>query len=167
MTSQHHDQQHQDVGVDRSECHILPCSLDFTGPAPVRRYFQPQTLQSRRSSSSSSSTGDAPVQAAQFRGRGLLAGPAVAVSGQVWELEDRRDDSNPGGTAITCLAQFSHVTEWQHAHLVEQVQQQQQQQQQPTLVRSDGNRVQRALEWMELAAALHAPLPVEEEQPSV
>lgn len=161
MTSRVNDE-HQDVAGgdnDRSECHILPCTVDYTGPAPVRRYFQPQTLSSRRGR-----TGDAPVQAAQFRGRGLLAGTAVAVSGQVWELEDCKDDD--GRTTernVTRLAQFSHVTEWQHAHLVEQVQQQQQQK--PTSVRSDGNRVQRAREWMELAAALHTPLPVEEDEP--
>jgi len=147
MTSREYDQQQDDVNADRSECHILPCAVDYTGPAPVRRYFRPQTLEPRRR------RGDPLVQAAQFRGRGLLAGPAVAVSGQVWELEDRKHDHGAPTQTVHRLAQFSRVTEWQHAHLVEQVQQQ------------HGNRVQRALEWMELAAALHAPLPVEEEQP--
>jgi hypothetical protein len=63
---------------ESATCHALPCSIEFTGKAPVYLYFQPHPVENDTSSSSGSSS--ASFQAAQFRGRGILATPvAVAV----------------------------------------------------------------------------------------
>jgi hypothetical protein len=111
-----------------TECHILPCSIDYTGKAPVSVYFQPTPFQ------------EGLYQAAQFRGRGLLALEPVAVSGRLLNVKDNK---------VTTQASFDRITEWQHVH--------------QTAALTSSGRVQRALDWNEIASALHSKLPVETE----
>jgi hypothetical protein len=70
-------------------CHILPCSIDYDGMAPIHVYFQPSEVQ------------------AQFRGRKLLAQPPVAVQGRV--IGGR--GSHPRGDLT-----FTQIQEWHHLH---------------------------------------------------
>ena len=70
-------------------CHILPCSIDYDGMAPIHVYFQPSQVQ------------------AQFRGRKLLAQPPVAVQGRVMGGRG----SNPRGNLT-----FTQIQEWHHLH---------------------------------------------------
>jgi hypothetical protein len=143
-------------------CHALPCNIEFTGKAPVYLYFQPHSVESDASSSSGSSSNS--FQAAQFRGRGLLAcsnsNSTVADSSsnspthpQETELHGRMLTVNSDKTGVSVQASFEHLTEWHHEHQPAAVHQ-------ATKLNKNPNRVQLARDWFPIAAALHAPVPV-------
>ena len=135
-------------------CHALPCKIEFTGKAPVYLYFQPQSVESGTSSSTGSSSTS--FQAAQFRGRGLLAcnnssnsptnSPETAMHGRMLTV-------NSDKTGVTVQASFDHLTEWHHEHQPAAVQQ-------ATKLNKNPSRIQLARDWFSIAAALHAPVPV-------
>jgi hypothetical protein len=89
-------------------------------------YFYPQPLES---------DGHHGIQAAQFRGRGLLAKP-VSANGQVIVVTSNKMQN---------VSIFDKVTEWQHVH-------------QPASVTSSSSRISRVEDWYEVALALHAPV---------
>lgn len=111
-----------------TECHILPCSIGFTGKAPTHVYFQPSTTNHNDS------------LAAQFRGRGLLAVVARPVHGKIVHAD---------GKQLITEASFESMTEWHHEHQPEALER-----------KSTDERVARASEWCQIAAALHQPIPV-------
>lgn len=140
--------------IDESAtCHALPCKIEFTGKAPVYLYFQPQSVENDASSSSDST---ASLQAAQFRGRGLLAcntssysptdPPETALHGRMLTV-------NSDKTGVSVQASFEQLTEWHHEHQPAAVQQ-------AAKLNKNPSRVQRARNWFSVAAALHAPVPV-------
>jgi hypothetical protein len=136
-------------------CHALPCKIEFTGKAPVYLYFQPQSVENDTTSSSSGISSTS-FQAAQFRGRGLLAcnssskspthPPETALHGRMLTV-------NSDKTGVSVQASFEHLTEWHHEHQPAAVQQ-------ATKLNKNPNRVQLARDWISIAAALHAPVPV-------
>jgi hypothetical protein len=132
---------------ESATCHALPCKIEFTGKAPVYLYFQPQSVESDASSSSDSSP---TFQAAQFRGRGLLA---CNSSSPETTLHGRMLTVNSDKTAVTVQASFDQLTEWHHEHQPAAVQQ-------ATKLNKNPSRVQLARDWFSVAAALHAPVPV-------
>ena len=118
----------QDVAKSK-ECHILPCSIEYTGALPGDGrlvYFQPQPLSADK---------DNEIWAAQFRGRGLLTKP-ISTNGQVLLVK---------GNAFQCISTFDKVSEWQHTH-------------QPSALGSAPSRVSDVMDWYQIASALHAPL---------
>jgi hypothetical protein len=135
-------------------CHALPCKIEFTGKAPVYLYFQPQSVENDTSSSIGSSS--ASFQAAQFRGRGLLAcnnssnSPTHAPES---ELHGRMLTVNSDKTSVSVQASFEHLTEWHHEHQPAAVQQ-------ATKLNKNPSRVQLARDWFSIATALHLPVPV-------
>jgi hypothetical protein len=111
------------------DCHILPCSIEYTGVLPDDdrlKYFQPHPLPSDDENE---------IFAAQFRGRGLLSKP-VPTTGQVLLIKDKK---------IQSITSFDRVFEWQHLH-------------QPAALASASSRVSHAKEWFDVASALHAPV---------
>jgi hypothetical protein len=152
---------------DKSVCHALPCKIEFTGKAPVYLYFQPHAVENDTSSSSSSSSSSgsssSSFQAAQFRGRGLLACSSSSTTDsssnspthpQEPVLHGRLLAVNSDKTGVSVQANFEHLTEWHHEHQPAAVQQ-------ATKLNKNPNRVQLARDWFSVAAALHAPVPVE------
>lgn len=68
-------------------CHVLPCTIDYQGTAPVHVYFHP------------TATGDS--HQSQFRGRKLLAKPATPLVGIVLGSYNKK-------------LQFDGIQEWHH-----------------------------------------------------
>lgn len=121
-------------------CHSLPCNIEYSGKAPVNVYFQPAELE------------DGKYQAATFRGRGLLAkndvgNSTVKVEGRLLQVVS---SSSSDTKQLKEVATFDQYTEWYHEHQVQAVEQR----------ATSANRWSTALEWMEIAVALHAPLPL-------
>jgi hypothetical protein len=147
---------------ESATCHALPCNIEFTGKAPVYLYFQPHSVENDTSSSTGSSS--ASFQAAQFRGRGLLAcssntGSSSSSSDSPTHppetaLQGRLLTVNSDKTGVSVQASFEHLTEWHHEHQPAALQQ-------ATQLNKNPNRVQLARDWFPIAAALHAPVPVE------
>jgi hypothetical protein len=146
---------------ESTTCHALPCNIEFTGKAPVYLYFQPHPVESNNTdndtstanTSSSSSSSTTCLQAAQFRGRGLLActsSPQETVHGRLLQVHDKNSSSNNNTGGVSVQASFEHLTEWHHEH-------------QPAAVHAamqKHDRVKLARDWFPVAAALHAPGPV-------
>jgi Ribonuclease H2 non-catalytic subunit (Ylr154p-like) len=83
-------------------------------------------------------------QAASFRGRGLLAAPSTPVVGLILHPRDH-------GQVVK--GSFREIVEWHHTHQV-------------SAIPSRG-RIQTAKDWMEVAAALHAPIsPIDDDSSS-
>jgi hypothetical protein len=136
-------------------CHGLPCNIDYTGRAPVDVYFRPTALP------------DGKFQAATFRGRGLLANAPVEEG----SMNDNESNTNPslngylfeivsaevGEKQLRSVASFDRFTEWHHEHHLNTVAQKESASQGCT-------RLGNALDWIEIATALHAPLPVSEQK---
>lgn len=142
---------------ESATCHSLPCKIEFTGKAPVCLYFQPQSVENDTSSNSNSGSSSTLFQAAQFRGRGLLAFSSSSNSPpthpQETELHGRLLTVNSDKTGVSVQATFEHLTEWHHEHQPAAVHQ-------ATKLNKNPNRVQLARDWFAIAAALHAPVPV-------
>jgi Ribonuclease H2 non-catalytic subunit (Ylr154p-like) len=150
----------------RPECHALPCSIDYSGKAPVADYFRPAPIDG----------GDGTLyQAATLRGRALLARvrhhvhlednttshQPVVVQGVVLQKAAKLGNTNKNNSSgsaagtttsvMTPLCAFDKFTEWHHEHLTAILDYQ---------ATDSTTRLTRAMEWMEVASALHAPLPV-------
>jgi hypothetical protein len=120
-------------------CHNLPCSIDYKGRAPVDTYFRPAVI-----STSETDDGEQPqYQAAMFRGRGLLAARAVPVAGLILQPDSVSDDAGRRNNVV--VGTFHEIVEWHHTHQID-------------AIPRHGSRVQKAKDWMEVAAALHAPI---------
>lgn len=83
----------------RNHIHLLPCSIEFDGPAPVSSYFL---------------TGDENGRAAHFRGRRLLKKDIHLPDGVVgmhMVIPDGRDGSE---RKAELQSAFKDFTVWQH-----------------------------------------------------
>jgi len=112
-------------------CHALPCNIDYTGKAPVDVYFRPAPVNDE-------------YQAATLRGRGLLA-PTSKEDDSQWQGHVLTKDH--ATNKLKTVTTFEHLAEWHHEHLLSAMNQKE-------------SRLQTANDWMEVAKALHAPLPV-------
>ena len=113
-------------------CHILPCSIDYEGMAPIHIYFQP------------SDEGQA-----QFRGRKLLAKPPVAVQGKVLMRGGGGGGASHGSNSRANLT-FHQIQEWHH--LDDPLQ----------LTTTSQTRVETAQTWCHVARAVHEEIPVDD-----
>jgi Ribonuclease H2 non-catalytic subunit (Ylr154p-like) len=121
-------------------CHSLPCSIDYSGRASVDTYFRPASV----------SENGQQFQAASFRGRGLLAAPSTPAVGLILQPHDHH------GQQQVVKGSFREMVEWHHTHQV-------------SAIPSGRGRMQTAKDWMEVAAALHAPIsssPVDDDSSS-
>lgn len=156
------------TAASSTTCHSLPCTIEYTGKAPVYLYFQPETLtnpaeQADDGAHDADDTTKPAMQAAQFRGRGLLAPAATttsttsdanatkpAVHGRLLNISSSTSSSNNANTTVSVQAHFDTLTDWHHEH-------------QPAAVLQAlqlNNRSQTATDWFPVASALHAPIPV-------
>jgi hypothetical protein len=110
-------------------------------------YFQPALIPITTTTTNCHHEADdaapAKYQAAMLRGRGLLAKSDdhhPQVRGRVFEIQG--DDNNE----LKEIMRFDKLIEWHHEHLT-------------SAIEKKNNRVQTALDWMEVAQALHAPIP--------
>jgi Ribonuclease H2 non-catalytic subunit (Ylr154p-like) len=161
-----------------ADCHILPCKIDYSGPASVDVYFQPTPIPQTKpkrcitvsnddykrflNGSIRPTTSDPPdigpdddppkLQAAQFRGRGLMATyPPAPVHACVLHLNTSASPQKSVVAVVEKQAVVKTISEWQHEHLESAVLRTQ---------RSGATRVGRGLEYCRIAAALHEPLAV-------
>jgi hypothetical protein len=148
-----------------SECHALPCNIDFSGKAPTDVYFRPtkvvddHTNEAAEVKNGKGTSVFPQYQAATFRGRGLLAiqnnddGPSStqALEGRFLQVGDASSTNPNEEQIIQQVAQFSQMTEWYHDHDLTSVEQKSS--------RPENSRVQTAMDWIETAEALHAPIP--------
>jgi Ribonuclease H2 non-catalytic subunit (Ylr154p-like) len=164
------------AAMANADCHILPCKIQYSGPAPVDVYFQPtpipQTKPKRCITVSNEDyknflngsirpttsappdirPGDDPptLQAAHFRGRGLMATyPPAPVHACVLHLNTSASPQKSVVAVVEKQAIVKTISEWQHEHLESAVLRTQ---------RNGATRVARGLEYCRIAAALHEPL---------
>jgi len=114
-----------------SDCHILPCKIDYAGKAQVEAFFCPAVAHDD-------------LQAAQFRGRGLLAAAPTRLQARVLTV-------HPDQGQVVSEMSVGKVSEWHHEHLEQAIAS-------PRHINS--RRIARALEWCYVAQLLHQPLPV-------
>ncbi|CAB9513330.1 Ribonuclease H2 non-catalytic subunit (Ylr154p-like) [Seminavis robusta] len=132
---------------DCQPCHSLPCKIDFNGRAPVEVYFSPQEIPHEKND-------DAIVCAAQFRGRQLLAvkpppHQQTTMAGRLLEIDACKARNSEGKVRVK--AKFNSILEWKHEHDIGTVQNN----------HSSGNsRVRTAMEWCDVAHALHDAIPI-------
>lgn len=132
--------------------HMLPCSIQHNGPAPVSQFFQP----SAKVFSAEDEAADAEVQVkeAAFRGRRLLGATVTVPPGFIGiVLESHQDQEHretPGdgnGTALptengwTVQSTFDAVTYWNHG-----------------TPPSRGDPLQRCMAWLRLSQQIHSPV---------
>jgi len=133
-------------------CHALPCNIDYTGKAPVEVYFRPAPVLVQGESGDDEAQQPPKYQAATLRGRGLLAsavnnsvgGSSAGSSCQIQGCVLAKDDS---GQQLKTVTHFETLTEWHHEHS-------------PVALAQKESRLRTAVDWLETAAALHAPIPV-------
>jgi hypothetical protein len=100
-------------------------------------YFRPADVDESKDN-------DTPAEylAATLRGRGLLAKKNdITVDGRLLKVDKNE---------LKEIARFGTLTEWQHEH-------------QTAAVQGKESRLKNAMDWMQTASVLHAPLPVPEE----
>ena len=114
-----------------ADCHILPCKTDYAGKAQVDSFFCPAMVH-------------ADLQAAQFRGRGLLAAAPTQVQARVLTV-------HPDQGQVVNGVSVSRVSEWHHEHFEQAIAS-------PSHINS--SRIARALEWCHVTQLLHQPLAV-------
>ena len=141
------------AAIEQPTCHMLPCSIDFSGRLPgAAHFFQPTPLEE----DSCSETSQGRVLAATLRGRGMLGketfmNDVVAASSE---------DSPPSaalcvfkvgaGTLTVEGSTINKVVEWNHEHNIDNL-------------KHVKSRLDTARAWMQISHALHDPLPPPEE----
>jgi hypothetical protein len=124
-------------------CRALPCNIESSSATVDASYFQPVQIDD---ASASPPPSEKTYAAAQFRGRGLLAAESKErLTGRVWKVTN-------GGKQLQVISEFQRLVEWQHEHRLEK------------LEKGCQSRVKTAQEWMQVASALHAPLPLDEKE---
>lgn len=122
-----------------SGLHLLPCKIDFDGDAKVSNYFVSSIRQEKKSDSES----DLADKTASFRGR-PLAGRAVTVPEGYTGLilkEEKRPFMEEDDRTLTISQKFDEYTYWNL-----------------DLATSGNDKVIRAMQWIDLANVLHAPV---------
>ena len=140
-------------GAGTTTCHALPCNIDYTGRAPVDAYFRPApiTLPLKGGDHDDDASSTRPqYQAATFRGRGLLARCPDTEGDKSKKFQGLvlSNHNNDGGQQqLQTVQTFDSLIEWHHEHFTSAVDQK-------------PSRLQTAVDWLETASALHAPIPV-------
>lgn len=144
-------------------CHMLPCSIDYSGRAHgATHFFRPMPIHQ----DNNGDTTEKQILAAALRGRGLL-GQVTSLDGFASQEEEKQDKDaqrssssclrlfkvDPNGVGLTVQGPPMHsVVDWQHEH-------------NPTnlTTSSKKSRLATAKAWMQVAQALHDPLPPPEQ----
>ncbi len=108
-----------------SVMHLLPCDIDYNGPAPVTSYFQISEGKRRNDE-----------MTAHFRGHELI-GKKVKLPEKITGLnvtQDMRNQSKELKWAV--VGEFKEINVWQHD------------------VAPDVNQIEECLDWFELASAV-------------
>ncbi|KAJ3035470.1 Ribonuclease H2 subunit C [Rhizophlyctis rosea] len=141
------DQQDQHVTLDlptntlptppSTSLHLLPCQIDYSGPANVPTYFLVTPTPTTEDHSQAPSTYDA-----TFRGRGLKGVEVEVPEGYVG-FTLKESTPHPTSAALKHLrpdTTFTHFTTWQHTEI-------------PTRT---NDTVLKAMAWLDVANDLHA-----------
>ena len=120
-------------------CHALPCNMDYEGMAATHLYFHPIRT----------NTG---MARAMFRGRGLLA---IMENDNIPSHKMALLEVDGQSSVVkTKVPQMDRLLEWQHEH-------------NPTAARLEAEsssspfqRSQQAQSWLQVAQALHDPIPL-------
>lgn len=140
-------------------CHALPCSIDFTGRAPVQVYFTPHLVtekeedDAKEEGKANDKSSPAKVYSAQFRGRQLLAlepkqndsdrnNNQLPLHGRLLEVDFCKAKNSEDRVKVK--GKFSSIFEWKHEC-------------QPAVLQNfsdNNNRVKAALQWCEVAQAV-------------
>lgn len=135
----------------RTEFHVLPCNVSFSGKAPVSVYFQPARLNDT-------------TDAACFRGRGLLARTSPpelesssphAIDADVRLLRVRPNAHATDVGVVQSLASSRSLREWHHEHDPKML---------SIVKQNNANRLVQARNWCRVAEALHQPLPIQQDE---
>lgn len=122
-------------------CHMLPCSIDFSGRVQgAQHFFQPALMEE------DSNKKEPQLVAGTLRGRGLL-GHKTAVSSSNCKATLRVFKVGTGDTGVTVNdgPPIEKVVEWQHEHNAGNL----------NIAKS---RLSTARAWCEVAQAMHEPL---------
>ena len=128
------------AAADTTSVHLLPCSIEYDGPARVSDYFRPRQV---------SAKGDIE---ATLRGR-LLRGQTVKlpddISGFVLQQTDLKIGGASGEARNYAIVHgvFDEITYWNH-----------------DLAPSGRDYLPQAMRWFDVARAVHAPLPILEQE---
>ena len=99
-----HPSNQVDTKRKNNVCHALPCTIEYDQKAAVHMYFQPQSIERDD------------VQAAQFRGRGLLCtNPEQPLPTNVRGMVVMATDGSPH---LIPTEKFDCLSEWRHEHNV-------------------------------------------------
>jgi len=133
---------------EAATCHMLPCNIDFEGMAKTHLYFVNEPIQVENGIT---------ILASTFRGRGLLA-----VEKEKQETDDADDVGVVVGKPhlisleedqIILKAPINNILEWHHEHNPQTIK----------LFHTENSRLTRANDWIQIAKALHDPLPFEDD----
>ncbi|KAI5077753.1 hypothetical protein GOP47_0007577 [Adiantum capillus-veneris] len=132
-----------------NQVHLLPCSISFSGPAPVSDYFRPRITDSNMEG--------VELKEAAFRGRKLLGRTTELPPGYCGLFLEKEVTSEGGtrakkkSTSVAAVdiwnakATFKDVTYWRHDDNPHSV--------------DSGHKF---LDWLRLAAMMHKPVSAEE-----
>ena len=158
-------------------CHAVPCHISYTGPSSgIDIFFNPIEIRTdgthvaetndESNSSETANESKSSFQAAMIRGRGLLArsnDETNVVCGHVFqvatEASPRTTTMNHRGSNnkdtqpqkyLQSIQTFDRYVEWYHEHQTSMI---------PSPIDTN-TRYNRAMEWINIAACLHDPLPI-------
>ena len=124
----------------KAHAHFLPCSISANGDAPVNQYFcstiRPQT------------SGSGPYETATFRGRPLAGKELKLPDGYRATVlrEENRPSTDVEERNVTATIHFDRFHYWNLEN-----------------VPSDNDKLVQAMQWMDVAAAIHKPAVLSEE----
>ena len=114
--------------INLHHCHWLPCSIDYDGLAPIHIHFQPETIttlndndDSNNNNNNKDDNNKTIIQAASFRGRGLLS-KTYSTSNTTAANDQQPAKTLPLGIIGSVLSIDEHQ---QHHHHRQQEQEQQ------------------------------------------
>ena len=103
---------------ETSQCHSLPCNIDFNGRAPVSVYFSTHLVTSESSKDAEKNETTNRVFGSQLRGRQLLASEPyqhhsnTELQGRLLEIDSCKGNSDEGKVRV--VGKFNSIYEWKH-----------------------------------------------------
>ena len=146
-----------------SQCHSLPCKMEYSGRAPVEVFFAPHLIPTTDSTGDNHDNKDTSnMYAAHFRGRQLLAtepyqhariaatkteaSPTTTkMQGRLLELHACHSSTSP--EKIQVVAQFDGIWQWQHESEPRRAAN-------AAATLAEKNRVVAAMQWCDVAHAV-------------
>lgn len=134
-----------DTQLKITDCHWLPCTIDYDGLAPVHVHFRPEPVLHHNCVNNDSNVNSSGIQirAASFRGRGLISTTATTTTNnsndkstllpdhivgsvmmptaslntndQFHDHDHNNSHSNSAG-AVMMKERFDRILEWEHKH---------------------------------------------------